>query len=285
MPRATRWAFWAERVTRSANVGMSVVSRLSTQKNPMSSKHLMAKLLPAPLMPVMTTKARCWAMLGHPLAGAPPLLGFAHQAPHDLHGLLHGGREAAGRGMAGERLGAAAQSQARRAAELLRLADQSNLQRLGQDTRQLAQLALHQRLELRREVHAAAADDDLHGSAQRRLGARRRWCEGRMPSSSRYLATVRRAMTSPRPLRICATSWSESGLEGSSLASRSWIIFLTEIDDTISPSPEAMPLWKKNFSSKRPCGVSTYLLVVTRLIVDSCMPMSSPTSRRDSGLR
>ena len=70
-------------------------------------------------------------------------------------------------------------------------------------------------------------------------------------------------------------------MAGSSSASRSWIIFFTDTDDTISPSPEAMPLWKKNLSSKRPCGVSTYLLVVTRLIVDSCMPMSSPTSRSD----
>src|SRR5438093_8983966 len=53
----------------------------------------------------------------------------------------------------------------------------------------------------------------------------------------------------------------------------------------ISPSPDAIPLWKKNFSSNSPWGVSTYLFVVTRLIVDSCMPMSSPTSRSDSGRR
>src|SRR5439155_15787617 len=66
---------------------------------------------------------------------------------------------------------------------------------------------------------------------------------------------------------------------------RSWIIFFTETDDTMAPSPDAMPLWKKNFSSNNPCGVSTYLFVVTRLIVDSCMPMSSPTSRSDSGRR
>src|SRR5438067_1076846 len=126
-----------------------------------------------------------------------------------------------------------------------------------------------------------------HGwrGGQRRFGANRRWCDGRIPSSSRYFATVRRAMVSPRPLRINATSWSESGFDGSSLASRSWIIFFTETDETISPSPEAMPEWKKNFSSNSPCGVSTYLLVVTRLIVDSCMPMSSPTSRSDSGRR
>ena len=32
-------------------------------------------------------------------------------------------------------------------------------------------------------------------------GSSRRWCEGRIPSSSRYLATVRRAMVSPRPFR------------------------------------------------------------------------------------
>ena len=34
-----------------------------------------------------------------------------------------------------------------------------------------------------------------------------------------------------------------------------------------------------------PAGSRTYLLVVTRLMVDSCMPMSSPTSRSDSGRR
>ena len=42
---------------------------------------------------------------------------------------------------------------------------------------------------------------------------------------------------------------------------------------------------KKYFSSKMPCGVWTYLLVVTRETVDSCMPMSSATSRRMSGFR
>ena len=34
-----------------------------------------------------------------------------------------------------------------------------------------------------------------------------------------------------------------------------------------------------------PCGVWTYLLVVTRETVDSCIPMSSATSRRMSGFR
>src|SRR5256885_1334909 len=116
-------------------------------------------------------------------------------------------------------------------------------------------------------------------------GWSRRWCEGRMPSSSRYFATVRRAIVRPRPLRIPATSWSDRGLVASSFPRRSWIIFFTETEETISPSPEAMPLWKKNLSSNSPWGVSTYLLVVTRLIVDSCMLMSSPTSRSDRGRR
>src|SRR5262249_832753 len=120
-------------------------------------------------------------------------------------------------------------------------------------------------LERRGEMHPAPAEDEGRPGAargvfraHRRRGASRRWCDGRMPSSSRYLATVRRAITRPRPLSTCATSWSDSGLAGSSLASRSWIIFLTDTDETISPSPEAMPLWKKYFSSKSPCGVSTY---------------------------
>src|SRR5262249_23833079 len=138
---------------------------------------------------------------------------------------------------------------------------------------------------------AAEAGDDHEGqrpghrTRYRLRGASRRWCEGKMPSSSRYLATVRRAIVRPRFCSACATSWSDCGFAGSSAARRSWIIFLTETDDTISPSPDAIPLWKKNLSSNSPCGVSTYLLVVTRLIVDSCMPMSSPTSRRDRGLR
>src|SRR5262249_10335598 len=92
-----------------------------------------------------------------------------------------------------------------------------------------------------------------------------------------------RAIDSPPCLRLRVISWSESGFWRFSWATRSWIIFLTLIDETISPRPVAIPLWKKNFSSKRPWGVWTYLLVVTRLTVDSCIPMSSATSRKESG--
>src|SRR6202007_1844688 len=48
-----------------------------------------------------------------------------------------------------------------------------------------------------------------HAFPQRFLGWSRRWCDGRMPSSSRYLATVRRAMVRPCPRRTWAISWSD----------------------------------------------------------------------------
>ena len=54
---------------------------------------------------------------------------------------------------------------------------------------------------------------------------------------------------------------------------------------TIKTQDNLMPLLKKYFSSKRPCGVWTYLLVVTRLTVDSCISISSATSRKTKGLR
>ena len=54
---------------------------------------------------------------------------------------------------------------------------------------------------------------------------------------------------------------------------------------TSSPLPLLRPLGKKNLSSKSPCGVCTYLFAVARLTVDSCMWMSSATSRSTMGLR
>ncbi len=42
---------------------------------------------------------------------------------------------------------------------------------------------------------------------------------------------------------------------------------------------------KKNFISNTPRGVAMYLLEVTRLTVDSCMPMASATVFRLSGRR
>src|SRR6266850_1711385 len=78
--------------------------------------------------------------------------------------------------------------------------------------------------------------------SHRFLGTSRRWWEGMIPSSSRYLATVRQAMFKPCPRSTWATSWSESGLPESSAATMSRIVFLMETDDTISPLSEAIPL-------------------------------------------
>src|SRR5882724_11494066 len=110
-PSATRTIGCSERMIRSAKVGMSVVGRLSTQKNPMSSKHLIAKLLPAPLSPVMTTNGRgAGIALGsgrvrvdRRASGpnpSPARLRFAHLAAEDIDGALHGRQQ-----MVGARLG------------------------------------------------------------------------------------------------------------------------------------------------------------------------------------
>ena len=48
---------------------------------------------------------------------------------------------------------------------------------------------------------------------------------------------------------------------------------------------EFIPALKKNFSSSIPCGQYMYLFAVTRLIVDSCIPMSSATCLSTRGLR
>ena len=74
-----------------------------------------------------------------------------------------------------------------------------------------------------------------------------------------------------------------SGLAGFS-ALTSWRMrFLIASAATVSPSTVATAVEKKYFSSKMPWGQCTYLFEVTRLTVDSCMPMSSATSRRMSG--
>ena len=56
-----------------------------------------------------------------------------------------------------------------------------------------------------------------------------------MPSSSRYFATVRRAMVRPCPCSAWAISWSESAAATSSASTMSLIIFFTDTDDTIDP--------------------------------------------------
>ena len=80
-------------------------------------------------------------------------------------------------------------------------------------------------------------------------------------------------------------AWSLSGFCLSS-ASMIFLIACFTLSEAMSSSAtRRIDELKKYFSSKRPCGVWTYLFVVTREIVDSCMPTDSATSRRIIGLR
>jgi len=74
-------------------------------------------------------------------------------------------------------------------------------------------------------------------------------------------------------------------LRGSSFAMSSRIRTFTLRLARSSPLRLWMALEKKNLSSTVPWGECMYLLVVTRLTVDSCMPMSSATSLRMRGRR
>src|SRR5579872_4072718 len=113
-----------------------------------------------------------------------------------------------------------------------------------------------------------------------------RLLEERIPSISRYFATVRRAIWMPSRLARSSTiCWSDSGLP---LSSSSMIFLMACLTLSLAMSSSAMRRieeLKKYLSSNSPCGVWTYLLVVTRLMVDSCIPTVSATSLRIIGLR
>ena len=77
---------------------------------------------------------------------------------------------------------------------------------------------------------------------------------------------------------------SASSLRISSSAPISWAIAsLTAEAAAPSPMAEATPEPKKYFSSNSPWSDSRYLFDVTRLTVDSCIPIASATSRRVIG--
>src|SRR5690606_28763685 len=117
------------------------------------------------------------------------------------------------------------------------------------------------------------------------LQTRFRMRADRIPSWSRYLATVRRAIWVPSSLRMFTIAWSVSGRRGSSSATSFWIFALIPRALTSSPDVVERPLEKKNLSGNTPRGVCTYFSFVTRETVDSCMLMTSATSRSVSGLR
>ena len=116
--------------------------------------------------------------------------------------------------------------------------------------------------------------------------SRRRWTEDGMRIASRYLATVRRAMSMPA---LRSSSTIESSDSTLSALSSSIICLMrcrtASAECASPPSAEAMEEVKKYFSSKMPRLVATYLLAVTRETVDSCMLMASATVLRLSGRR
>ncbi len=80
-------------------------------------------------------------------------------------------------------------------------------------------------------------------------------------------------------------AWSVSGCFGSSSSTSFSIWALMPRAETSSPPAVVRPDEKKNLSGSTPRGVCTNFSFVTRLTVDSCMLMTSATSRRVSGLR
>src|SRR5213593_3281761 len=166
-PRATRWMGCSECMIRSAKVGMSVVGRLSTQKNPMSSKHLIAKLLPAPLSPVMTTNDRGAGIalgsgrgLARRAAGsrAPPARPrLAHLSAEAVDVALHGCQQMVGARRDREAALARARDEPCRPLEPLRAAGDPQFERRRPDPRELLDLPLDQGLERRRQHHPAPA--------------------------------------------------------------------------------------------------------------------------------
>ena len=86
-------------------------------------------------------------------------------------------------------------------------------------------------------------------------------------------------------LSISAIRWSDRGRWESSFRISRPIRSFTLSLATASPWTRLMLELKKYLSSKMPWGQCTYLFVVTRLTVDSCISMSSATSRKLSGLR
>src|SRR5690348_11902485 len=116
-----------------------------------------------------------------------------------------------------------------------------------------------------------------------RQRARRRSLELGLRICSRYFATVRRATCVPRRFSSAVSVWSESGLAASSSSTSLRIIAWIAVADALPPSSVATLEEKKCLNSNVPRGVCRYLRVVTREIVDSCMPSSSASSRITSG--
>ena len=84
-----------------------------------------------------------------------------------------------------------------------------------------------------------------------------------MPSTMRYLVTVRRLMSNPSLARMSAISWSDKGFLGSSDWMSLWILSLTDRELSASPpSWVAMPPEKNAERARTPPGVWMYWGVI-----------------------
>ena len=146
-------------------------------------------------------------------------------------------------------------------------------------------------------IDLLAGNRDLHRLARlrpeseprRQAGtafSRLRCTELGMRSASRYLATVRRAMSTPSRRSAATIASSDRTLvrllrpdqRADAVAHRLGAVRLAR-------RCRAIAVVKKYFSSNVPRGVAMYLLAVTRLTVLSCISTASAMSRRISGRR
>src|SRR3546814_15647763 len=111
-----------------------------------------------------------------------------------------------------------------------------------------------------------AGGGKVQAARQGAQATRMRSCEEGMLSSSRYLATVRRATGTPAAFRFSARRASDSGLRGFSASTRRLIISWMAMLDASPPPSVPMPEAKKARSGLVPRGVRTYLREIAREI-------------------
>src|ERR1019366_5796324 len=122
------------------------------------------------------------------------------------------------------------------------------------------------------------------GQPQLLAFSRRRSTEEGILRLSRYLATVRLAMSILTAFSLVTIASSESICPGLSRSISCLIRNHTDSAEWASPPSRAeIEAVKKYLSSKRPRGVAIYLLEVTRDTVDSCTPTASAIVLRSSG--
>src|SRR5262249_55097512 len=144
----------------------------------------------------------------------------------------------------------------------------------------------HELGQVLRLVLGGYEDADDHAARGRgQAHTRRRMRADRMPRWSRYLATGRRAMCTPRSRGACTICWSVSGSCALSSPASFSICARMARAEASSPVVVDSALEKKNLRGSTPRGVCTHFSLVTRLTVLSCMLMTSATSRRVSGFR